>query len=79
MSTEMRNLLNSAMGVDIWARDLQSGYLLMESEPAVQAGWTSGTDVSPLVAAVTALVRMHMQRNVAAYRDQVTRSGAWGV
>jgi len=51
----------------------------MESKPVVQVGQTSGPDMAPLVAAVTALVRMHMQRDVAAYWDWVTRSGAQGM
>jgi len=44
----------------------------------VRMGWTSGPDMAPLAAAVTALACMHMQRNVAAYWDRATRSGAWG-
>jgi len=50
----------------------------MKSKPAVRAGRTSGTDVAPLVAAVTALACMHMQRDIAVYWDWVTRSSVWG-
>ena len=45
----------------------------MESEPAVWTCWASGADVAPLVAAVTVLVHMHMQRDIAAYWDRVMR------
>jgi len=51
----------------------------MKSDPAVQVGWTSGPDMAPLVAAVTALVCMHVQWNVVAYWDWATRSRAQGV
>jgi len=44
----------------------------------VRARWASGADVAPLVAAVTVLARVHMQRDVAAYRDRAARSLAQG-
>ena len=46
-------------------------------EVLVWACWASGADVAPLVAVVTALSRVHMQRDVAAYRDWAMRSSMW--
>ena len=47
-------------------------------EVLVRARWASGADVAPLVAVVTALAHMHMQRNVAAYQDLAAGSLARG-
>jgi len=51
----------------------------MMPEIVVQACWASGTDMAPLVAVVTALVRMYIQRNVVAYRNRALRSRMRGV
>ena len=59
--------------MDIWAHDLQSSYLLMKSEPVVWAGQTSGPDMAPLMAVVTALACVHMQQDIVVYWDWVMR------
>jgi len=52
----------------------EGGYLLTMPKVAVRVRWASGADMAPLVAAVTALSRVHVQRGVVAYRDQAARS-----